>query len=65
MSHIQGSDYVGSMVVLEDGLPNKREYRRFKVKDVPGPDNRLEQQQPEEALACQQQLLRWLGTIQQ
>ena len=39
MSHIQGSDYVGSMVVLEDGLPNKREYRRFKIRDVPGNDD--------------------------
>ena len=39
MSHLQGTDYVGSMVVLEDGLPNKREYRRFKVKDVPGNDD--------------------------
>jgi excinuclease ABC subunit C len=39
MSHIQGSDYVGSMVVMEDGLPNPREYRRFKVKDVPGNDD--------------------------
>jgi excinuclease ABC subunit C len=27
------------MVVLEDGLPAKREYRRFKVKDVPGNDD--------------------------
>lgn len=36
MAHLQGTDYVGSMVVLEDGIPNKREYRRFKVKDVPG-----------------------------
>jgi excinuclease ABC subunit C len=27
------------MVVLDDGLPNKREYRRFKVKDVPGNDD--------------------------
>ncbi|MEY2472234.1 MAG: excinuclease subunit [Actinomycetota bacterium] len=34
MSHIQGTDYVGSMVVLEDGLPRKSEYRRFKVKQV-------------------------------
>ncbi len=34
MSHIQGSDYVGSMVVLEDALPRKAEYRRFKVKQV-------------------------------
>jgi excinuclease ABC subunit C len=31
MAHLQGTDYVGSMVVLEDGLPAKREYRRFKV----------------------------------
>jgi excinuclease ABC subunit C len=39
MAHIQGTDYVGSMVVLEDGLPNPREYRRFKIKDVPGNDD--------------------------
>jgi excinuclease ABC subunit C len=39
MAHLQGTDYVGSMVVLEDGLPNKREYRRFKVKGVPGNDD--------------------------
>jgi excinuclease ABC subunit C len=39
MSHIQGSDYVGSMVVMEDGLPDKREYRRFKVKSVAGNDD--------------------------
>ena len=34
MSHIQGSDYVGSMVVMEDGLPRKSEYRRFKIREV-------------------------------
>jgi excinuclease ABC subunit C len=39
MAHLQGSDYVGSMVVFEDGLPNKREYRRFKVRNVPGNDD--------------------------
>ena len=39
MAHMQGTDYVGSMVVLEDGLPNKREYRRFKVKTVAGNDD--------------------------
>ena len=39
MAHIQGTDYVGSMVVLEDGLPNKREYRRFMVKTVDGNDD--------------------------
>ena len=36
MAHLQGTDYVGSMVVMEDGLPNKREYRRFRIKDVEG-----------------------------
>ena len=39
MSHIQGSDYVGSMVVMEDGLPKKSDYRRFKVKTVEGNDD--------------------------
>jgi excinuclease ABC subunit C len=36
MAHLQGTDYVGSMVVLEDGLPAKSEYRRFKVNGVGG-----------------------------
>ena len=39
MSHIQGSDYVGSMVVMEDALPRKSEYRRFKVRTVAGNDD--------------------------
>ncbi|MFM7253380.1 MAG: excinuclease ABC subunit UvrC [Ilumatobacteraceae bacterium] len=39
MAHLQGTDYVGSMVVLEDGLPNPREYRRFKVRTVDGNDD--------------------------
>src|SRR5690606_3602667 len=39
MSHIQGSDYVGSMVVMEDGLPKKSDYRRFRVRSVPGNDD--------------------------
>jgi len=39
MSHIQGTDYVGSMVVMEDGLPKKSDYRRFKIRDVPGNDD--------------------------
>ncbi|MGF1599974.1 MAG: excinuclease ABC subunit UvrC [Acidimicrobiales bacterium] len=34
MSHLQGTDYVGSMVVVEDGLAAKSEYRRFKVRTV-------------------------------
>jgi len=39
MSHLQGTDYVGSMVVLEDGLPRKSEYRRFKIRGVQGNDD--------------------------
>jgi excinuclease ABC subunit C len=39
MSHLQGSDYVGSMVVMEDGLAKKSDYRRFVVKTVPGNDD--------------------------
>ncbi|MGH9089921.1 MAG: excinuclease ABC subunit UvrC [Acidimicrobiales bacterium] len=39
MSHLQGTDYVGSMVVFEDGLAKKADYRRFKVRSVPGNDD--------------------------
>ena len=39
MSHLAGQDYVGSMVVLEDGLPKKADYRRFKIRTVPGNDD--------------------------
>src|SRR5207249_190974 len=39
MSHIQGSDYVGSMVVMEDGIPKTSDYRRFKVASVDGNDD--------------------------
>ncbi len=39
MSHIQGSDYVGSMVVMEDGLAKPNQYRRFKVRTVDGNDD--------------------------
>ena len=37
IAHVQGSDVVGSMVVFEDGIPRKAEYRRFIVRgDVDG-----------------------------
>jgi excinuclease ABC subunit C len=35
VSHIQGTDVVASMVVFEDGLPRKGEYRRFAVRGNP------------------------------
>lgn len=38
MAHLHGTDYVGSMVVLEDGMPAKKEYRRFKV-NIDGNDD--------------------------
>ncbi len=39
MSHLQGTNYVGSMVVVEDGLAAKREYRRFKIQTVDQSDD--------------------------
>ena len=39
ISTIQGSDTVGSMVVFEDGLPKKSDYRRFKVRSFEGQDD--------------------------
>ncbi|HEU5472788.1 MAG TPA: excinuclease ABC subunit UvrC [Actinophytocola sp.] len=36
ISHIQGSDVVASLVVFEDGLARKSEYRRFAVKEAAG-----------------------------
>jgi excinuclease ABC subunit C len=40
ISNIQGSDIVASMVVFEEGLPKKSDYRKFRVKSVSGaPDD--------------------------
>ena len=39
MSHLSGQDCVGSMVVLEDGLPKKADYRRFRIRTVAGNDD--------------------------
>ncbi|MDR3560162.1 MAG: excinuclease ABC subunit UvrC [Negativicutes bacterium] len=40
ISHIQGAETVASMVVFEDGLPRKADYRRFKLRTVEGkPDD--------------------------
>lgn len=33
-STLQGSDSIGSMVVFEDGIPVKSEYRKFRIKDT-------------------------------
>ncbi|MFP5334683.1 MAG: excinuclease ABC subunit UvrC [Actinomycetes bacterium] len=39
VSNLQGSEVVASMVVFEDGLPRKGEYRRFAVRGVEGQDD--------------------------
>lgn len=39
ISNIQGVHSVGSMVVFENGQPKYREYRKFKIKWVTGPDD--------------------------
>ncbi|NLG40455.1 MAG: excinuclease ABC subunit UvrC [Chloroflexi bacterium] len=39
ISNTQGSASVGSMVVFEQGIPNKKLYRRFNIRTVTGPDD--------------------------
>ncbi|MFC5723012.1 excinuclease ABC subunit UvrC [Streptomyces gamaensis] len=39
ISHLQGQDVVASMVVFEDGLARKSEYRRFQIKSFAGQDD--------------------------
>ena len=39
ISTIQGRHTVGSMVVLEDGLPRRSHYRRFRIRTVGGQDD--------------------------
>jgi excinuclease ABC subunit C len=38
-SNIQGTDPVSAMVVFIDGKPEKKEYRKYKIKSVTGPDD--------------------------
>jgi len=38
ISHVQGTDVVASLVVFEDGLPRRSDYRRFAIRDRPGDD---------------------------
>lgn len=39
ISNTSGVMSVGSMVVFEDGLPNPKEYRKFRIQTVEGPDD--------------------------
>jgi excinuclease ABC subunit C len=36
VSHVQGTDVVGSLVVFEDGLPRKSDYRHFAIREAAG-----------------------------
>ncbi|BBX22442.1 UvrABC system protein C [Mycolicibacter terrae] len=36
ISHVQGTDVVGSLVVFEDGLPRKSDYRHFTIREAAG-----------------------------
>ena len=36
ISHIQGTDVVASLVVFEDGVPRKSDYRRYRIKEAAG-----------------------------
>ncbi|WP_453994569.1 excinuclease ABC subunit UvrC [Bacillus nitroreducens] len=38
-SNIQGTNPVSAMVVFTDGKPDKKEYRKYKIKSVQGPDD--------------------------
>ncbi len=38
-SHLQGSEYVSSMVVFADGKPKKSDYRKYKIRGVEGNDD--------------------------
>ena len=39
ISNISGTDIVASMVVFEDGMPRKSQYKRFKVRDMNDQDD--------------------------
>ncbi len=38
ISHVQGTNVVASLIVFEDGLPKRSDYRRFAIRDKPGDD---------------------------
>lgn len=38
VAHLQGTDVAGAMVVFEQGMPKKKEYRRFQIKNTGNDD---------------------------
>ena len=39
ISNIQGKNTTASLVTFQDGYPNKKEYRKFKIKEIDKPDD--------------------------
>ncbi|NLF50950.1 MAG: excinuclease ABC subunit UvrC [Leptolinea sp.] len=60
ISNTQGTNSVASMVVFEQGVPNKKMYRRFNIQTVEGPDDFASM---EEALT--RRFKRWLAYQEQ
>jgi excinuclease ABC subunit C len=60
ISNTQGTNSVASMVVFEQGVPNKKMYRRFNIQTVTGPDDFASM---EEALT--RRFKRWLASQEQ
>ncbi len=60
ISNTQGTNSVASMVVFEQGVPNKKMYRRFNIQTVEGPDDFASM---EEALT--RRFKRWLSYQEQ
>jgi excinuclease ABC subunit C len=60
ISNTQGTNSVASMVVFEQGVPNKKLYRRFNIQAVDGPDDFASM---EEALT--RRFKRWLAAQEQ
>jgi len=60
ISNTQGTNSVASMVVFEQGVPNKKMYRRFNIQTVDGPDDFASM---EEALT--RRFKRWLAAQEQ
>jgi excinuclease ABC subunit C len=54
ISHTQGVATVASMVVFEQGVPNKALYRRFNIRSVTGPDDFLSMEE-----ALRRRFKRW------
>ena len=60
ISNTQGTNSVASMVVFEQGVPNKRLYRRFNIQAVSGPDDFASMEE-----AITRRFKRWLAAQEQ